>query len=67
MRMFNRKSELERLLETGEDTVHTLASGLSKGRLIKASLIGGGLAALTATSAGISSRRRRDQRTGGRS
>jgi hypothetical protein len=67
MRMFNRKSELERLLETGEDTVHALVSGLSKRRLIKASLIGGGLAAVTATSAGISSLRRRDQRTGARS
>jgi len=31
MRVFNRKSELERLFETGEDAVHTLASSLSKG------------------------------------
>jgi hypothetical protein len=60
MRVFNRKSELERLFETGEDAVHTLASSLSKGKVIK---IAGGFAALTAASAGISSLRRRDQGT----
>ena len=66
MRIFNRKSELERLLETGEGAVHTLASSLSKRKVTKAGLIAGGFAALTAASAGISSLRRRDQRTGGR-
>jgi hypothetical protein len=66
MRLFTRKSELERLLETGEDAVHTLASSLSKGKVIKGGLIAGGLAALTAASAGISSLRRRDQRARGR-
>jgi hypothetical protein len=65
MRVFDRKSELERLVETGEDAVHALASRLSKGKVIKAGLIAGGFAALTATSAGISSLRRRDQRTRG--
>jgi hypothetical protein len=63
MRVFNRKSELERLLETGEDGVHTLVSSFSKGKVIKAGLIAGGFAALTAASAGISSLRRRDQGT----
>ena len=63
MRIFNRKSELERLLETGEGAVHTLASSLSKGKATKAGLIAGGFAALTAASAGISSLRRRDQTT----
>jgi hypothetical protein len=62
MRAFNRKSEFERLLETGDDAVHRLASGWSKGKVVKASLIAGGFAALTAASAGISSLRRRDQK-----
>jgi hypothetical protein len=66
MRAFNRKSEFERLLETGDDAVHRLASGWSKGKVVKASLIAGGFAALTAASAGISSLRRRDQRARGR-
>jgi hypothetical protein len=64
---FNRKSEFERLLETGDDAVHRLASGWSKDRVVKASLIAGGFAALTAASSGISSLRRRDERARGRS
>jgi hypothetical protein len=67
MRAFERKSEFERLLETADDAVRRLASGWSKGRVVKASLIAGGLAALTAGSAGISSLRRRDQIGRGRS
>jgi hypothetical protein len=67
MRAFDRKSEFERLLETADDSVHRLASGWSKGRVVKASLIAGGLAALTAGSAGISALRRRDQSGRGRS
>ena len=63
MRVFSRKSELERFLETGGDGFHTLAASLSKGKVIKAGLIAGGFAALTAASAGISSLRRRDQGT----
>jgi hypothetical protein len=63
--VFTRKSELERLLETGEDAVHMLASSLCKGKVIRAGLIAGGFAALTAASAGISSLRRRDQGTRG--
>jgi hypothetical protein len=65
--VFGRKSEFERLLETGDDAVHRLASGWSKDKVIKAGLIFGGFAALTAGSAGISSLRRRDQRARGRS
>jgi hypothetical protein len=64
MRFIHRKGEFERLLETADDTVHRLASGWSKGRVVKASLIAGGLAVLTAGSAGISSLRRRDERAG---
>ena len=67
MRAFGRKSEFERLLETAEDGVHRLASGWSKGRVVKASLIAGGLAALTAGSAGVSALRRRNQSAGGKS
>jgi hypothetical protein len=67
MKAFDRKSEFERLLETADDAVHRLASGWSKGRVVKAGLIAGGLAALTAGSAGISSLRRRNQSARGRS
>jgi hypothetical protein len=66
MRAFDRKSEFERLLETADDAVHRLGSDWSKGRVVKASLIAGGLAALTAGSAGISALRRRDQSARGR-
>jgi hypothetical protein len=67
MRAFDRKSEFERLLETADDAAHRLASGWSKARVVKASVIAGGLAALTAGSAGISSLRRREQSERGRS
>jgi hypothetical protein len=68
MRPFDRSpSELERFLETADDTVQNLASGWSKGKVVKAGLIAGGLAALTAGSAAISSLRRRDERAKGRS
>lgn len=65
MRFVNRKTELERLLEKADDSAHRLASGWSKGKVVKAGLIAGGLAALTAGSAGISSLRRRGERAGG--
>jgi hypothetical protein len=67
MRAFDRKSEFERLFETADDAAHRLASGWSKGRVVKASLIAGGLAALTAGSARISSLRRRNESARGRS
>ena len=77
MRLFNRKSQLQRLLETVNDSLET-PSGLRLGmpgglgssgkalkdavptdKALKAGLIAGGLAGLTAGSAGISSLRRR--------
>lgn len=67
MKFSNRKSEFERFLETADDTVQRLISGWSKGNVIKATLIAGGLATLTAGSAGISSLRRRNERAKGRS
>jgi hypothetical protein len=61
MRLFNRKSELERLLDTVNDSLDALSGGLRKGKIRKAGLIAGGLAGLTAGSAGISSLRRRTE------
>jgi hypothetical protein len=73
MGLFNRKSKFDRLLETVNDSlegVAGLAAGgagsgkalkdaLPKDKARKAGLIAGGLAGLTAGSAGISSLRRR--------
>jgi hypothetical protein len=74
MKLFNRKSKVERLLETVNDSLETVAglaaaSGVGSGRKLKdalpkdkarkAGLIAGGVAGLTAGSAGISSLRRR--------
>lgn len=76
MRLFNRKSQLQRLLETVNDTFDTsrgiklgvpggmgsgkaLKDALPNDKAMKAGLIAGGLAGLTAGSAGISSLRRR--------
>lgn len=67
MRSLNKKSGFERLLEAAEDTVNDMASGWSKGKVVKASLIAGGLAALTAGSAAVSSLRRREERAKDRS
>jgi hypothetical protein len=69
MRLFNRKSPLQRLLETVNDSLDASTSGI-KSRLpsgdsantLKAGLIAAGsLAGLTAASAGISSLRRRSE------
>jgi hypothetical protein len=69
MRLFNRKSPLQRLLETVNDSLDASTSGI-KSRLpsgdsaktLKAGLIAAGsLAGLTAASAGISSLRRRNE------
>jgi hypothetical protein len=64
MRLFNRKSQLQRLLETVNDTLDPSSwknvelPGSAKA--LKTSLIAvGGVAGLTAASAGISSIRRR--------
>jgi hypothetical protein len=68
MRLFNRKSHLERLFEKVNDALDVpsgVKSGMpggGSGKALKAGLItAGGLAALTAGSAGISSLRRRSE------
>jgi hypothetical protein len=61
MILFNRKSQRQRLLETVNDSLDPLKDGLARGKIVKAGLIAGGLAALTAASAGISSLRRRTE------
>ena len=57
MGIFKRKSERERL----GGSLGELREGLTKSRLLKAGLIAGGLAGLTAGSAGVSSLRRRNE------
>lgn len=59
MRLVQRKSEPDRLLETVGNSVGAASGALMRSRLVKAGLIAGGLAALTAGSAAISSIRRR--------
>jgi len=61
MKPLNRKSDLERLLEAISDSLDALRGGLTKGKVLKASLIAAGL---TAGSAGISSLRRRERGAG---
>jgi hypothetical protein len=68
MRLFNRKSELERLAERVSDSLDALSGSLDalsggskKGKIKKTGLIAGGLAGLTAGSAAISSLRRRKE------
>jgi hypothetical protein len=80
MRLFNRKSQLQRLLENVNDSLDALSGikfdtpsggGGGAGKALKAALpkdkarkagwIAGGLAGLTAGSAGISSLRRRQE------
>jgi hypothetical protein len=58
MRLVQRKSESDRFLETVSNSVGAV-SGANRSALVKAGLIAGGLAALTAGSAAISSIRRR--------
>jgi hypothetical protein len=74
MRLFNRKSKFERFLDTANDSLEKLAGlatagsicsgkalkdAVPKDKARKAGLIAGGVAGLTAGSAGISSLRRR--------
>jgi hypothetical protein len=59
MRLVQRKSEPDRLLETLSNSVGVVSGGLNRSTLVKAGLVGGGLAALTAGSAAVSSIRRR--------
>jgi hypothetical protein len=59
MRPLRTKSNPDRLLDTVGDSVAALSGGVSRSKLLKATLVAGGVAALTAGSAAISSIRRR--------
>jgi hypothetical protein len=59
MRLVQRKSESDRLLETVSNSLGAVTGGVNRSKLVKAGLAAGGLAALTAGSAAISSIRRR--------
>ena len=68
MRLFSRKSQLERFLDSINDSLEDVPGGIksglpsSAGGALKTGLIAaGGLAGLTAASAGISSLRRRGE------
>lgn len=60
----NRKSRLDRLADTAAGAADEVSGRLQKQNIVKAGLIAGGLAALTAASAGISSLRRRQEGAG---
>jgi hypothetical protein len=59
MRLLGSKSEPDRLLDTVGDSLAALSGGVNRSKLLKAGLIAGGVAVLTAGSAAISSIRRR--------
>jgi len=59
MRLPRTKREPERLLDTVGDSLAALSGGVNRSKLLKAGLVAGGVAALTAGSAAISSIRRR--------
>ena len=61
MRLLRTKSETDRLLETVGDSLAALSGGVSRSKLLKAGLVAGGAAAVTAGSAAISSIRRRTE------
>ena len=58
MRLLHTKSETDRLLDTVGDSLAALSGGVNRNKL-KVGLVAGGVAALTAESAAISSIRRR--------
>jgi hypothetical protein len=60
MRLLRTKSEPDRLLDAVEDSLAALSGGVNRNKL-KVGLIAGGVAALTAASAAISSIRRRTE------
>jgi hypothetical protein len=64
MRLLRTKGEPDRLLDTVGDSLAALNGGVNRSKLLKAGLIAGGVAALTAGSAAISSIRRRTQGNG---
>ena len=59
MRRLRTKSKPDRLLDTVGDSFATLSGGVNRSKLLKASLVAGGVAVVTAWSAAISSIRRR--------
>jgi hypothetical protein len=59
VRLLHRKREPDRLLDSLGGSVGAVRDGVNRGRLVKAGLIAGGLAAITAGSAAVSSIRRR--------
>jgi hypothetical protein len=61
MRRLRAKSEPEALLDTVTDSLATARGSVRRSTLLKGALIAGGLAALTAGSAAISSLRRRTE------
>jgi hypothetical protein len=61
MKLSHRKSEPERILETVSNPLGAVSGGVNRSTLVKGGLIAGGLAALTAGSAAISSLRRRQE------
>jgi hypothetical protein len=61
MRLLRTKSEPDRLVDTVGNSFAALGGGVNRGKLLKAGLIAGGVAALTAGSAAISSIRRRTE------
>jgi hypothetical protein len=63
MRLLRTKSEPERPLDTVGDSLAVLSGGVNRSKLLKAGLIAGGVVALTAGSAAISSIRRRTERS----
>ena len=63
MRLLRTKSNPDRLLDTVGDSLAALSVGVNRSKVLKASLIAGGVAALTAGSAAISSIRRRTKKS----
>jgi hypothetical protein len=61
MRLLNRNSEPEQALKSAQDSLGALSGSLTRGRLLMAGLIAGGVAGLAAASAGVSSLRRRGE------
>ena len=61
MRLLRTKSEPDRLLYTLGDSLAALSGGVNRSKLLKAGLVAGGVAAVTAGSAAISSFRRRTE------
>ena len=64
MRLLRSKSEPDRLLDTVGDSLAALSGGVNRSKLLRAALIAGGVAVLTAGSAAVSSIRRRMEGNG---